>query len=310
MVIVGVILLLHTENYPNLTLYISKIGDTSYDFVKLFELRNTIEQLPQTCFNIKVDFHYCEFLGHCGVAFLGGLFRLITARGGYVTLDWNTLSPKIHTNLAQNGFLLDFGYDCKPWNGNSIPYRNDFQQDLTSITNYLKYNWLGKGWVNISPRLQNVITGQVLEIYLNAFEHSQSDVGVFTCGQHYPNRGILHLTVIDFGIGIPTSVRSLPQNLNKTTTEALQWAFAPGNSTKQGSVACGAGLDLLQDFITKNHGELTIFSNDGYVNVSDNIMYENRCTSFRGTLIDIALKCDESYYCLASEAHQFKKRLF
>ena len=303
-------MLLETENYPNLILYISKIGDTSYDFTRLFKLKNEIEQLPQTCLNIKVNFHYCDFLGHWAVAFLGGLFRLIKARGSYVTFDWGTLSGKIRMNLAQNGFLYDFGYDCKPWQGNSIPYQNDSQQDLTSITNYLKYNWLGKGWVNISPRLQDAITGRVLEIYLNAFDHSQSDIGVFSCGQYYPKIGILHLTVVDFGIGIPASVRSLPQNLNKTSKETLKWAFQPGNSTKQGSITCGAGLDLLQDFIIKNKGELTIFSNDGYVNISDNIIYENRCTSFCGTLINIALKCDESYYCLASEAHQLQKRLF
>ena len=68
-------------------------------------------------------------------------------------------------------------------------------------------------------------------------------------GQHYPELDFLHLTVIDFGIGIPTSVRSLPQNLDKTADEALQWAFEPGNSTKQDSISRGAGLNLLQEFI-------------------------------------------------------------
>lgn len=136
---------------------------------------------------------------------------------------------------------------------------------------------------------------------------------MFSCGQHYPNIGVLHLTVIDidFGIGIPTSVRSLAQNLGKTDNEALEWAFEPGNSTKQDSISRGIGLNLLQEFIIKNHGNLTIFSNDGYVNIGDNgITYQNKCTIFRGTLINIALKCDESYYCLASEVHQLKRRLF
>ncbi|MEH2320222.1 hypothetical protein [Nostoc sp.] len=126
----------------------------------------------------------------------------------------------------------------------------------------------------------------------------------------YPKLGFLHLTVIDFGIGIPTSVRSLPENSDKTADEALKWAFDLGNSTKQDSISRGAGLNLLQEFIVKNHGNLTIFSNDGYVNIGDNIIYENKCTNFKGTLINIALRCDESYYCLATEAHQLKKRLF
>lgn len=126
----------------------------------------------------------------------------------------------------------------------------------------------------------------------------------------YPKLGFLHLTVIDFGIGIPSNVRSLPQNSDKTANEALQWAFEPGNSTKQDSISRGAGLNLLQDFILKNHGNLTIFSNDGYVNIDDNIINKNKCTNLRGTLINIAIRCDESCYCLATEAHQLKKRLF
>ncbi len=44
--------------------------------------------------------------------------------------------------------------------------------------------------------------------------------------------------------------------------------------------------------------------------VGDNMIYENKGTNFSGTLINIALRCDESYYCLATEAHQLKKRLF
>ncbi|MBS9383808.1 MAG: hypothetical protein HEQ24_06035 [Dolichospermum sp. BR01] len=50
-------------------------------------------------------------------------------------------------------------------------------------------DWLGKGWINISPRLQDAIpavsvaiAGKVVEIYFNAFEHSNSPIGVFSCG--------------------------------------------------------------------------------------------------------------------------------
>ncbi|MEH2315939.1 hypothetical protein [Nostoc sp.] len=176
-------MLLKTKNQSNPILFVTKIDDNPHHFNKLFKLRDEIEQLPQDCLNIKVDFHYCEFLGHYGVAFLGGLFRLIEARGGSVAFDWNTVPDKIRMNLAQNGFLCDFGFDRKPWDGNSIPYRNDLHQDFNAIADYLKYNWLGKDWVNISPRLQDAITGRVLEIYFNAFDHSQSAVGVFSCGQ-------------------------------------------------------------------------------------------------------------------------------
>jgi hypothetical protein len=193
-----------------------------------------ILQLPEDCLKVKVDFHHCKFLGHIGVTFLGGIVRLFESRGGHVTFDWNTLvDEKIPMNLAQNGFLYKFGYDRKPWDGNSVPYRRDIQHDPIAIADYLGHKWLGKGWVNISPGLQNVIAGKVVAIYFNPFEHSHSPIGVFCAGQSYPESATLQLTVVDFGIGIPNSVRTLAENVGMMASKALKWAFDPVNSTKQ-----------------------------------------------------------------------------
>ncbi len=292
-------------------LYVDTIDDCQHHINRLFKDWDEIQQLPMNNLNITVDFHYCEFLGHIGVAFLGGLARLIQLRGGHVNFCWNTLSKKIYVNLAQNGFLYDFGSSHNPWDGNSIPYRRDLRLEHTEITEYLRYRWLGKGWVNVSSQLQDAIICQVLEIYLNAFEHSNSQTGVFSCGQNYPQAGTLQLTVVDFGIGIPTSVRALPQNATISTTEALNWAFQSGNSTKNDTgVSRGAGLHLLKEFVKKNNGNLMIFSNDGCVIIGDNQVRQDKCTNFSGTLINITLKCDERYYCLASEVPRLIKGVF
>jgi anti-sigma regulatory factor (Ser/Thr protein kinase) len=292
-------------------LYLDTLSDSSSHFDKLFRIYHQITQLPEDCLDITINFNYCEFIGHSGVAFIGGLVHLIKALDGRVNFEWDSLRSNIRMNLAQNGFLYHFGYDSPPWDGNSIPYRSDLQHDAAVIGDYLRYKWLGKGWVNISPGLQQAITGQVSEIYLNAFEHGQSEIGVFTCGQHYPKLGMLHLTVIDFGIGIPNSVRSIPENALLTTSESLSWAFQSGTSTKQNGVPRGLGLNLLQNFVSKNQGNLMVFSNDGYVSIDDNgIKYHDRSINFPGTLIDIALRCDEKYYCLSSEVPSIEGPLF
>ncbi|MCU0565407.1 MAG: ATP-binding protein [Oculatellaceae cyanobacterium Prado106] len=187
----------------------------------LFQLWHEIHQLPPADLNITLDFQKCTFLSHNGVAFLGGLAHFIQARGGKITFQWDTLLPAIRTNLAQNGFLSKFGADQPPWDGNSIPYRSDRHPTPQDILDYLMHKWLGKGWVNISEGLQCAIAGRVWEIYDNALTHSQSEIGIFSCGQHYPNRKELHLTLLDFGVGIPTQVRSLPQNAHLPTPQAL-----------------------------------------------------------------------------------------
>ncbi|MHC5721923.1 MAG: hypothetical protein ACYTX0_60370, partial [Nostoc sp.] len=94
-----------------------------------------------------------------------------------------------------------FGNNQQSWQGNSIPYREDFDNNLDGILNYLDKKWLGRDWVEVNQAIKDEIIQNALEIYSNAFEHGLSDIGVFTCGQRYPNLNKLKLTVIDFGIG-------------------------------------------------------------------------------------------------------------
>jgi hypothetical protein len=284
---------------------VSNIGGEDRSVTRLFELFQQVQLLPLGKLNFVVDFHYCEFINHVGVAFLGGLARWIEFKGGRIQFAWETLTPKIYVNLGQLGFLESFGAPLRPWEGNSIPYRCDPNHHEQEIGRYLRDAWLGRGWVNVSPGIRDAISGRAAEIYLNAFEHSRSPIGVFSCGQHYPKQGRLELTVIDFGIGIPDSVRSLPQNCQMTSSEAIDWAFQDGTSTKNETISRGNGLNLLQSFVKINQGNLRIFSGDGSAIIEENgVQYKDKCTKFSGTLVNIALWCDEDYYCLPSEVPQ------
>jgi len=290
---------------------IPNIYIASEHYNHLFNIWYEITQLPQTHLDIALDFQDCTFLSHNGVAFLGGLAHFVQSLGGTLEFSWDTLHPKIRTNLAQNGFLDSFGFEQAPWNGNSIPYRIDLQSSRTSVIDYLIHKWLNKDWVSISPALQNAIAGRVWEIYDNAFIHSQTEIGVFSCGQHYPQKKQLHLSVIDFGIGIPAKVRSLTKNLSLSSPQALEWAFFPGNSTATPDISRGMGLHLLQEFLTENQGSLKIFSNDGYIGIKDGkVEYKQQRIDFSGTFVNITFQCDESYYRLASKLPLWDEPLF
>ncbi|MCG9891377.1 MAG: hypothetical protein MH252_09900 [Thermosynechococcaceae cyanobacterium MS004] len=110
-------------------LKVPKIYVTSDCCYALFNLWQSIRQLPSQSLDIILNFQQCTFLSHIGVAFLGGLVHYVGNRGGKLTFDWDSLRPKIHMNLAQNGFLSHFGAGQAPWEGNSIPYRRDNLQD-------------------------------------------------------------------------------------------------------------------------------------------------------------------------------------
>ncbi|MBF0498068.1 MAG: hypothetical protein HQK57_14015 [Deltaproteobacteria bacterium] len=163
---------------------IPRINDDPQDFSTLFNIWSQVNNCHQ---DVRFDFSRCGFLRPNAVAFLGGLARLIESRMGKVMFNWNTMHNRpVMTNRCQNGFAGQFGYPSSGWDGNSIPYREDLNLAMNSIMDYLTFNWIGKGWVHVSDRLRDAIAGKMWEIYNNAFEHSGSQIGVFSCGQHFP----------------------------------------------------------------------------------------------------------------------------
>jgi len=83
------------------------VNDGLNDFDKLFCLWNEINHI--NC-NINIDFHNCSFLRQNAVAFLGGLIRYIQSQGRNISIDLDSLAPKVHKNLQENGFLHSLGF--------------------------------------------------------------------------------------------------------------------------------------------------------------------------------------------------------
>jgi anti-sigma regulatory factor (Ser/Thr protein kinase) len=288
---------------------IPTLNDGPHDFARLFGIWNEVNDYFE---DIRFDFSRCGFLRPNAVAFLGGLARLIESRMGSVTFDWGTLHNSwVRTTIRQNGFACAFGDISAPWDGNSIRYREDREFYPDEVADYLSDNWLGKGWVHthVSEALKNAIVDRVLELYVNAFEHSESQIGVFSCGQYFPKLNELHLTLVDFGMGIPANVRGylkkvrpdLPAERLKAG-DCLKWAFLRMTTTRPDSTSRGVGLDLLKSFIRVNRGTMHVFSNEGFVEITaDGEVYDSLSMAFEGTVFHIKLICDENDYCLAGE---------
>ncbi len=287
-------------------IYIPTINDKPEDYIQLFNIRSLVNGYD----NIRFDFSKCEFLRPNAIAFLGGLARVVESRRGSVIFDWDTLHDQwIKNTLRQNGFASAFGDTSGPWSGTSIPYREDRIYCPNGFVDYLSDCWLGRGWVHISEILKNAIVERVLELYVNAFEHSKTKVGVFSCGQYFQNLNQLHLSIIDYGVGIPANVRGYLKMIrpdipvgNIDAGDCLNWAFQSTTTTRPGSTSRGLGLDLLKSFIKVNQGIMQAYSNDGFAEISNNQeTYKSFSSKFEGTSFNIKLKCDEKYYILASE---------
>lgn len=283
------------------TISIPRINDDPRDFDTLFSIWKACQD-PQ---HIDLDFANCDFLKQNAVAFLGGMIAHIKSEGRSVFLRDETLSPALRRNLEQNGFLYEMGLDVPPWDGNSVPYRQDRQPDMDTISRYLREKWIGRGWLNIHPDLTEAIVGNVLEIYSNAFTHGYSPIGVYSCGQRYPQLEELKITAIDFGIGIPQSVRQYLQSTGKPYAipddKTLQMAFREGFSTRPG--LGGLGLKLLKEFIHLNNGRLDIYSHSGHAIIdAAGERYEMMSTFFQGTVVNITINIDRKFYYLSAES--------
>jgi len=178
-------------------LEVPTINDAQGDFDRLFALWQESYGYYQ---DVRFDFSSCRFLRPNAVAFLGGLARLIESRMGTVAFDWDSLHDTwVTTTITQNGFAGAFGHPCSSRSGETIPYREDRTEDSSGFLDYLTEHWLGRGWVHVSEMLRDAIVGKVWEIYANAFEHSQSEIGLFSCGTHFKTKDELVLSVVDFG---------------------------------------------------------------------------------------------------------------
>jgi signal transduction histidine kinase len=276
-------------------LRIPTLNDKKADFIKLFQLGEgaVAVKSPQIIF----DFTACRFLRQNAVAFLGGLTRLLKFEGKQVLFDWATLQDDVQANLCQNGFRAAFEVGFTGWQGNSIPYREDPDDNLNPILEYLDQQWLGRGWVQIDEIVKDQIVSTVLEIYCNAFEHGQSPIGTFSCGQRYPKLNVLKLTTIDFGVGIPANVCDFLQDSTMQAEDALKWAFQLGKTTRQSGVPGGIGLDMLKTFVKEKQGKIEIYSHDGYALIdATQEFYESFASFFKGTLINVTIPCDLTYY--------------
>lgn len=285
-----------------LTISVPRLNDELWDAQQLVSIWQQVDEAGDGA-EVRFDFSRCDFLRPNAVAFFGGLARVIEHRGGKPSFLVETMRGKVKINLLQNGFAHAMGAGIPAWQGNAIPYQEHLSQDKDKIIESLKRDWLGRGWISVSAELANRIAGRTWEIFANAFEHSNTPVGVYSCGQYFPQRRELLLAVADFGVGIPSNVRIYLGCPEMTACDAMRWAFTGGHTTQpRQTFPRGLGLDLLKEFVQKANGVMQVFSHDGRVRIDRRgETYENTQPFFEGTLVQIRLLCDDKHYMLSNE---------
>jgi len=181
----------------------------------------------------------------------------------YNTLSIVDLSEAQRSILERNGFMSNFGYAApSTWGSTIVPHRRFERSQATEFYEYLEEYLPGKGLPEMTNDFSLRFQQSLGEIFINAQIHSQSELGVFVCGQFFPTKQRLDITIADAGVGIPRKV-SERFNRNVPAVAALRWALVEGNTTKQGTPG-GVGLKLLCQFVAQNRGKLQIASGGAF----------------------------------------------
>lgn len=250
--------------------------------------------------NVEIDFSRCTWFDANMAAPLGAVLTAIADNLNDVKVIG--LSSGIQDILSRNHFLSHYDFKLViDRNGTVVPYQRVDLNDQRYFAAYIQKYTRGKGIPRMTPALLKKFYESIGELYANAVMHSESRLGVFTCGQHYPKKNRFDFCITDAGTGFEGSIMRAFQ-IPVNSVKAMQFCLTEGNTTKQNEPG-GLGLKLLKRFIRHNQGRIVIVSKKAYYEFSNGhesiIPLEN---PFPGTCINIEINtADSKSYQLSAE---------
>lgn len=275
--------------------------ESDRSFEQISHLYVRVAALPRA--PITFDFSNCRNLGPGGLVILAGMSRQLRMRGIVPHFDSLSMSPKVSRQFTDSGCRAHLISGVA--STQSTLFRHDEIEDENGIITFLRDQWLAGARLTMSTLLRDAFITHLWEIYANAFEHGDSSVGVYTCGEQIGEDTLL-LTVADFGPGIPANAA---QKLGKdwiAGDQALAWAFTRGTTTASHQrYPRGLGLDLLKEFVNLNGGRLDIYSHHGHGRVSGgDPQFKGLMLWMGATIVQIRLNCDDRTYMFQQELEQ------
>ena len=277
-----------------------EIRHGQHGYETLVRLNADIEALHFT--RVEIDLSSTMWFDADMCAPFGAILYRIGQLGNQVHLT--NFRPGVEKILSKNGFLSHYGRLLLPDTyGTTIPYQRFDVKDDRFFASYVESRFVRRSEMpHMSPGLVKRFRESVFEIFSNAVIHSQTQLGIFSCGQFFPNRYRLDFSVADLGIGIRKNVKDYA-GLDLPADKAIEWATQGNNTTKRGSIPGGLGLKLLAEFINLNGGRLQIVSDAGYWSLekghSSSVLLP---FPFPGTVVNVEINTsDTQSYVLGSE---------
>ena len=280
--------------------YLPTINSDQEGYERLAELSKAATVLFSD--RLELDFSRVGFFGANMAAPLGAVLARIA--DGFNAIEIVNVPELIERVLRKNGFLTQYRYsELDDVNRTTISYRRFQRLEEGLFEDYLQRHLKGKGIPRMSEGLGKVFKKKVFEVFQNAVIHSDSELGIFVCGQFFPQKQRLDLTIADAGVGIRENVRRYFQDPKIASVPAIRWALAEGHTTKKGKQPGGLGLKFLHDFARLNMGRIHIVSRFGFYefNAGEESIAK-MAGDYPGTTVTLEVNtADTAAYRLASE---------
>ena len=280
--------------------YLPTVRSDCEGFECLGELAKATEDLFAD--RLQLDMSKAFFFDANMAAPLGAILARVA--GEFNAVEIIALHSSVEQVLRKNQFLTHFRYQSlDDTNHTTMPFRRLRITDEGEFEEYIYWQLSGRGIPRMSEGASRLFKKKVFEVYQNALFHSESELGIFVCGQFFPQQRRLDFTITDAGIGIRDAVRRYFENPRINSLPALKWALQPYHTTKRGSHPGGLGLDFLQQFARLNQGKIQIASRFAFYELNgDEEIFEKMAVDFPGTVVTIEINtADEAVYFLESE---------
>ncbi len=245
-------------------------------FMSFLELYNQIRNHIHRDSDVRIDINFqhkwfdanmCSSLGallHKYETEHGATFKLLNMRQGTQEI------------MQRNGFLQQFGNYPELQNGygTTIRYARFDRDQSREFRDYIEQNFYrgARGLPEMTQQLLSKFRESIGELFDNAIEHSETEMGIFVCGQLFPRNKKLLFSVVDLGIGFSENIRKY-LNREFSAEEAIEWALEGSNTTRsqQKKKPGGFGLKLIKQFIALNKGRIIIVSDAGYYEMNSGV---------------------------------------
>lgn len=236
---------------------------------------------------------------------LGAVIHKATSK---TTVSFVGLQDNVRKILRKNNFLPEL---CRTEPAldsyqTTIRYHRYAPNEIQGFKEYTERYFVdgARGLPHMTAKLLRRFRESLWEIFENAVAHSETQLGIYVCGQYFPKKERLDFSISDLGIGFKQRVLQ-SKGYDLSPELAITWALQENNTTRSmaDGKPGGIGLKLIQDFLAINSGKMIIVSDQGYWEVNDSVVKSQLLTKpYPGTTVNLEINtADTKNYCLQEE---------